>query len=174
MKGKGMTLVELLIAMVVLGVLAMAAVPAFQSMLDDYRRRTVANEFLQALKTARTQAVIRHVPVVLRSHPRGWGWGWDIMLDSRHRRSERADLLYKHKLSNRPRMEANQWLRQEVRFDSLGAVTGYNGVAHPGTLYLCDPKYHVTHLRIIVSWTGRARIAEGFLRERDDLCRKTR
>lgn len=64
-RANGFTLVELMITVVVLAVLALVAIPAFQEVLAKRRLEGVANELSADLQYARTQAVADNTTVTL-------------------------------------------------------------------------------------------------------------
>jgi type IV fimbrial biogenesis protein FimT len=74
---QGFTLVELMIAMVVLAILAGIAVPLYRDLIADQRNRATANDLHSALVLARSEAVKRNTQITLS--PVGtWTAGWRI------------------------------------------------------------------------------------------------
>ncbi len=65
---KGFTLVELIVAMAVLGILAAMAAPSFTYLLNSNRLTSNANELLTTLQSARMEAVRRNTRVVICSN----------------------------------------------------------------------------------------------------------
>jgi len=61
----GLTLVELMLVVALLGVLTAVAVPSFQSLQQRTQMRTEATRLLAALNLARSEAVRRNLPVSL-------------------------------------------------------------------------------------------------------------
>ncbi len=70
----GFTLVELMVTIAVLAILASIAVPGFQSIIQNNRATTMANELTTAVNLARSEAVKRGVEVSVC--PTGGTW-WD-------------------------------------------------------------------------------------------------
>lgn len=62
-RAAGTTLIELMIGLAVLGMLVGLALPAFRTMLNNYRIRTVAESLVSGLQTARNEAVRRNTSV---------------------------------------------------------------------------------------------------------------
>ena len=62
---RGLTLIELMITLVILGVTATAVAPAMQQMVQGNRLRTETSRLLDAMNLARSEAVLRNVPVTL-------------------------------------------------------------------------------------------------------------
>lgn len=74
---RGFTLVELMIAVALLGILVGIALPFYQDTIADQRNRTAANELHSALVLARSEAVKRNAQITLS--PVGtWAVGWRI------------------------------------------------------------------------------------------------
>lgn len=85
---RGVTIIELAIAMVVLAILVAAAVPSFVQLLRDADRTTVLSELTAALNLARSEALGRGVPVsVCRSADAAscssgtWAEGWVVFVN---------------------------------------------------------------------------------------------
>ncbi|MEQ9465428.1 MAG: GspH/FimT family pseudopilin [Haliea sp.] len=62
---RGLTLVELMLVVALLGILAVVAVPGFQSLQQKTLMRAEATRLLTALNLARSEAVRRNIPVSL-------------------------------------------------------------------------------------------------------------
>lgn len=87
----GVTLLELLVALAVAGVLAALAIPAFTTLIQDNRRTVVLNELVSSLLLARSEAAKRGQAVsVCGSTAAGfpdcgggenWDAGWQVFVD---------------------------------------------------------------------------------------------
>ncbi|MCB1699218.1 MAG: GspH/FimT family pseudopilin [Pseudomonadales bacterium] len=62
---RGLTLIELMITLVVLAVTVTVAAPAMQQMVHDSRLRAETSRLLDAVNTARSEAIFRNLPVSL-------------------------------------------------------------------------------------------------------------
>ena len=62
---RGLTLIELMITLVILGVSVTVAAPAMQQLIHGNRLRTETSRLLDAINLARSEAVLRNIPVSL-------------------------------------------------------------------------------------------------------------
>lgn len=85
----GFTLVELCVALAIVAVLALMAIPAFSRLMESARLDTVFHTVTASLATARLTSVTRQIPVVAcpsrdgRQCRRDLAWedGWIVFLD---------------------------------------------------------------------------------------------
>lgn len=74
----GFTLVELMVAIVVLAILIAIAVPSFKTQIQSSKMRTTTADFITAIAYARSQAVTRAENVHVRAKTGGWAAGWCV------------------------------------------------------------------------------------------------
>lgn len=149
-RSRGVTLIELMVTVVIVGILAMLAVPAFDSMLRANRTRTVANELLAALNLARSEAMRRGQPVsICRSSDgsscstsgTGWDQGWIVFVnengideESSAVRDEDDELLQvRHNLPGGVTVRTNGNFLQSLTYQRTGLVWGLG----TGTFAIC-------------------------------------
>lgn len=76
----GLTLIEFMIALAVLAILMAIAAPSFAQFLQNTRFSATSNDFLLAMRTARSEAIKRKSPVRVESTNAStdWSGGWQI------------------------------------------------------------------------------------------------
>lgn len=79
---RGVTLVELMIALAVLGVLAAAGVPAMRDLLVAGRTRSAASDLFESMLFARSEAIKRNAEVRVVPSGSGWTGGWTVQIAS--------------------------------------------------------------------------------------------
>mgnify|MGYP003858223695 FL=1 len=79
----GFTLIELMIAVAIVGIILVVAVPSFTAMNQDSAFTTSANAFIGALKLARTEAVKRGSTISVEAgSATTWGDGFSVFADT--------------------------------------------------------------------------------------------
>jgi len=81
--GNGFTLIELMVAIAVLGVLLSMALPSYQGMLKNNCLTTNTNTLVTSFQQARSEAIKRRTKVEIRAlssddTANEWGGGWNI------------------------------------------------------------------------------------------------
>ncbi len=74
----GFTLIELMVAVLVVSVLMGIGVPSFRDFIRDQRLRATGTDLRIALMTARSEAIKRNTALNLNPSASGWGAGWII------------------------------------------------------------------------------------------------
>lgn len=158
---RGLTLWELLCALLIAGVLLSVGMPAVQAFVLDGRRVADVNGFVLAVQTARSEAQKRGRPVVLcRSddastcqYDASPSAGWIVFVnvdDARPpQRSPSEPLLLAHEpviagsiTANRSYFEFRPFRQRSVN----------------GTVVFCDRRGPAAARAVIVSYTGRPRV----------------
>jgi prepilin-type N-terminal cleavage/methylation domain-containing protein len=90
---RGVTLVELMVALVVAAILLAIAVPSFRHLIGSSNLGSVANDLASDIAFARTESAMRHVKVAVTSSTAGWDAGWKVEIPSS---STAAEVLRNH------------------------------------------------------------------------------
>jgi type IV fimbrial biogenesis protein FimT len=91
---RGFTLIELVAAITVMGVLATLALPSFRAFVANQRIRNGSFDLMAALTLARSEAVTRNRSVDLKRSGTSWDRGWTVEEGTRtfHRQEAYKDL----------------------------------------------------------------------------------
>ncbi|MDB6050993.1 MAG: type pilus biosis protein [Pseudomonas sp.] len=146
MQQAGFGLIQLMAGVALIAVAAQLAVPGFGHMIEAQRRMEMANQLTSALRSARTEAIMRNTPVLVHAIDNDWSLGWRIML-------ENEDVLREHASDGKTLITGNFRGNAYVRFNGLGSALSSNG-----TLLVCDAQQPISHYRILVAASGRVRV----------------
>lgn len=81
-KQKGVTLVEILVVVVIIGILMTAAVPSYRANIEQNRLKEVVNAFKSDMQLARTEAVKQNRYVFISRSPGNAGaWCYGLNID---------------------------------------------------------------------------------------------
>ena len=159
---QGFTLYELLLSMVLIAIVAGIAVPSFSAVIARQQQRVEIDALFHAIHLARKESVMRRKVVSLCpsrdgrrcSASRDWSDGW-LMFENADRDSPpRIDagetVLRRHRASGRLLISANR-KGFTLRATFLRATNG--------TFVFCDPAQRIAPKALVVSYTGRPRVA---------------
>jgi type IV fimbrial biogenesis protein FimT len=157
----GITIIELMITLTVIAILTAVAAPTFTSLIQDNRLVTQVNELQASLSFARSEAIRRNNYVTTCRSNDGtscsgnWENGWIVFVndnaDSTVNGGEAVLLIHGAITSN-----------NTITFNRARVTYTGNGIARGGsngTFTLCDDRGPTSAKGIIVSNTGRARLA---------------
>lgn len=167
-KNRGVTLVELLVAVAVLGVLLMVAVPSFTAMIVNNRLKGYANAMVSTLQLARSEAIKRNKRVALCKSSNGtscagnWQDGWIIFVDTNNNGTADAgeDIIHRiNALATGYTLSGNTNIANYVSYTPQGVTQLTTNAMQSGTFTLCPPAPAGGRFRLVViSTTGRPRI----------------
>lgn len=159
----GVTLIEMLTTLTVMGVLGALAAPGFNTLLRDSARTAAVNDFFHALFLARSESIKRGEIVSLcRSQDREtcahrgieWTAGWLVFVNSDRDELPERDpgeaVLAVYDGWPNGRITSNR-LAYSFRPHIQGVVNG--------TIVFCDARGSEHARAIIISHTGRPRVA---------------
>lgn len=165
----GFSLVELLTAVAVTGIVLMVGVPAFQDTIRSNILTSAINDFVATLNFARSEAVKRSMRVTVRrisSTNNMWEGGWQVFTDNpngsgSYGTQEGSDeILRVHEA-----LKQNYTLRNNSNFNTYISFKSSGESNTTGSFALCDnsdgtfrPKRGTARL-IIINSVGRVRMA---------------
>jgi len=161
-KNQGFTLFELLITMLLIALISGLAVPSLAGSMARQRQTVEINALFHAIHLARKESIMRRKVVSLcpsldglKCTPgRDWSAGWlmfeNLDRDSPPRIDDGEPVLASHRAGDRVRISANR-KGFTLRATFLRATNG--------TFVFCDPKQRITPKALVVSYTGRPRVA---------------
>ena len=172
-RATGLTVLELLVALSVIGILATLGIPTFRDLILDLRMTSQINSFVHAIHLAKHEAYKRVAPVALCKSNNGtqctddrhWHEGW-IVFVNRNRKEP-------------PRVDPGEPILAVYSAYKAGLITGNRRsfVFRPfeirstnGTLSFCDQRGPEHARAVVVSYTGRPRVTDGAWARRKLLC----
>jgi type IV fimbrial biogenesis protein FimT len=161
---KGVTLIELMVALTVASILLGAAIPSFQQTIINSRLSTIANEFMSSINYIRSEAIKAGRSVTLCKSTDGsscstsntvyWDSGWIAFLDLD---ADGALDTGETILRTWPALGSLYTLRSSeftnfIRYNSQGAAISQ------GTFAVCNNSAEVGAKAFVITWT-RPRMA---------------
>ena len=173
---RGVTLLELIVAMTILAATAAFAVPSYQDFVKNQRLVAGANELLTSLTLARSTAISTRAPTVIcrTSAPDAatpvcgtgafWEQGWVVYTDNNDDGIVDADEIVWERhpaLPGEIEIGALGNIANRVRFLPIGTSPGFNG-----TFAICDDRKGNDQIRermreVVIAVAGRARVEKG-------------
>ena len=161
-RNQGFTLYELVVTMGLVALLFALGVPSFAASLARQRQRVEIDALFHALHLARKESIMRRKVVSLCpslngetcSPSRDWSQGW-LMFENKDRDSPpQVDagepVLLEHRVGEQVQVFANR-RGFTLRATFLRATNG--------TFVFCDPEGRISPRALVVSYTGRPRVA---------------
>ncbi len=161
-RNQGFTLYELVVTMGLVALLFALGVPSFAASLARQRQRVEIDALFHAIHLARKESIMRRKVVSLCpslngetcSPGRDWSQGW-LMFENKDRDSPpQVDagepVLLEHRVGEQVQVFANR-RGFTLRATFLRATNG--------TFVFCDPEGRISPRALVVSYTGRPRVA---------------
>lgn len=154
MRQQGVTLVQMLFALALLGMLSQLGIPAYSDMSAGLQRQTAAADLARTLRTARSEALLRNSTVRVQAMEENWSNGWRMMLE------QDSQLLHEWRRDGRAIIVGNQPVMRQVSFNGLGLPMQQGGGFQAGTLHVCQRPEAISHYQIVLSPSGRVSLRE--------------
>ena len=173
---RGFTLIELVVAISVLGILTVIALPSYRTLSQNSRRASSSNDFVVALSYARAQAMEQHVTVsVCRSSNAttasptcdsgaagtGWESGWIVFTDATGNGiyDSASDTLLRQHGPLYTGTAANPSITLRGNSGATGTkdvivFSRYGSSNNGGALAICDSRGWGTNSRVLLVSTG--------------------
>lgn len=174
---QGFTLVESMVVVAIFGILAAIAVPSFKSTIDGNRRTAYANQLLEDLALARSEATKRGGRVVLCPSSSAtdclaavpvtsFALGWIVFVDTNNNGSREADeaLLRVHEALPAGWLAGSNLGQNYVSYNALGYAMTTSGSFQAFTAAICpaavacNASTTALQTNVILSNPGRVRI----------------
>lgn len=160
----GFTLLELLATCLVVAILSALAIPAFGEFRLNARRTTQVNAMVRALHQARSNAILRAVPVAICKSSSGWqctpeagSWsvGYIVFANTDRDSPPQVD-------------RGEPVLHVEPRVEQLSISANRNALIYwpvsiagtTASIVFCDERGSAAARAIIISYTGRPRVSQ--------------
>ncbi|MCG8370159.1 MAG: GspH/FimT family pseudopilin [Proteobacteria bacterium] len=159
---RGFTLYELLMTVVLVAVLVSVGVPGFSAVLARNRQVVEINSLSHAIHLARKESIVHRRVVTLCPSADGrdclattdWSAGWIVFRNADRDVPAAVDpgetIILTHAVADRIRISSNR--RSYSLRSTLKRATN-------GTLVVCDARGRVAPRALVVSFTGRPRVA---------------
>lgn len=123
---RGFTLLELIITIAIFSIIAGVAVPGFQNLIEANRVTTQTNNFLSALKTARSEAVKRGGPVTVSAIGGDFGDGWCLYEGTAGSDCDSVTTIRSVELGSKSGISIDSDGTSAIEFDDQGRLTSPN------------------------------------------------
>ncbi|MNJ28384.1 Type II transport protein GspH [compost metagenome] len=160
MKQQGVTLIQILFASALLGLLTQMSVPAYHTMSTGLQRQVAAKDLAQALRTARSEALLRNSNVRLQALEADWSNGWQMIVEQ-----DSPQLLHEWRSNGRTIIVGNEPVARQVRFNGLGLPLRESGAFQAGTLHVCQRPEALSHYQVVLSHTGRVSLRSALIKQ---------
>lgn len=156
----GFTLVEALVAMLVVAIIVGTAIPAFGRILHSQQLSSTSNRLVGAFILARAEAIKRRSAVLVEAIGDDWSDGWSVYADLNGNGSQDLDeplLLQVTDLPQALSIQGNSPVSRYVRYTPDGSAKLKGGSFQAGTLNICSQNEELAVRQLILSATGRVR-----------------
>lgn len=150
MKQRGVTLIQMLSALAIAVLLTQLGMPAYARMSDDLHRAAAARDLAQALRSARSHAMLQSQPVLVQALDGNWGNGRRVMLE------HNQQLLREQRLSRPLKITSNRG--EQFKFSALGVPMTLNNSWLGTTLEVCERSSASSRYQVVLASTGRVRL----------------
>lgn len=156
---RAFTLYELLITLALLSILATIGLPSFAALAAKSRQTTEINALFHAFHQARKESIMRRRVVSVCPSLDGrtcagtkdWSSGWLLFFDPAGTGWPGDGIVTRHSVAETVRVSANRQI-----FTARGTLKRTTN----GMIVFCDRRGRTSAKALIISYTGRPRVAE--------------
>lgn len=164
---KGITMIELMMTLAILGIITSLAIPSFSKTINNSRLTTNANQLVASLNLARSEAIKRNTTIYvanIENEGQNWDNGWNVFIDENSNEifNENSDTLLKTypSLTNNYTLRTGENISSWVAYKPSGLYETSTGRLSD-SFRLCTMKSDTNDSRrIILNSIGRARITK--------------
>ena len=168
----GFTLIELITAMAVAGILLALAIPSFNETIRNNRLAAAVNNLSSAIHLARMEAIRRNQRVTLCksntasscANSNGWEQGWIVFVDTGNYGTREAGeeiLRSQGTPHNTLTISGNNNVADYISFVPSGQAKMASGAFQSGTLKICDDRTGNIGRELVLIGSGRLRLVRG-------------
>lgn len=151
MRQQGATLIQMMCALAMVGLLTQLGLPSYAALSQDLQRAAVARDLLHTLRTARSHAMLQQHAVLVQPIDQDWGLGWRML------QANTGRLLREQRLGGGVQIVGN--LPEGVRFSVQGVTMRSATVWRGGTLEICAHSAGAQRRQVILAPSGRVRLS---------------
>lgn len=160
-----MSVIELLVSIVIIGLLTALALPVFRDLLNHFKVESATSEFRSAILLARSEAIKRGVRIdLVPAVAHDWSRGWLVLIESNNNQQADADEVVLHRspdLPERLRIVASlrDGTKTYVAFDPSGRPRSAASSSVPqfGSFVL---SVGAKQRKIVIGFLGRVRVCD--------------
>ncbi len=150
MKQRGVTLIQMLSALAVAVLLTHIGIPAYARMSDDLHRAAAARDLAQALRSARSHALLQGQPVLVQALDGNWGNGWRVALE------HNQQVLREQRLARPLKITSSKG--EQFKFSALGVPMNLNNSWFSVTLEVCERSSATSRHQVVMASSGRVNL----------------
>jgi type IV fimbrial biogenesis protein FimT len=155
------TLVEFLTTMAIASLLLGTGIPTLIEMRHSHNLRTASTSLFHSAMLARSEAVKRNRPVLVRARDADWSRGWIVFADLNNNAQRDPDepLIAEMDVPYGIIIKGNSPVAHYLRYTPTGRAKRPGGAFQAGTLTLCHSSGKQPIRRLVMSASGRLRSA---------------
>ncbi|MBK4996222.1 type IV pili biogenesis protein FimT [Pseudomonas sp. S37] len=150
MKQRGVTLIQMLSALAVAMLLTQLGMPAYARMSDDLHRAAAARDLAQALRSARSHALLQGQPVLVQALDGNWGNGWRVVLE------HNQQVLRERRLARPLKITSSKG--EQFKFSAQGVPMKLDNGWFSFTLEVCERSSATSRHQVVMASTGRVNV----------------